>query len=342
LTIRFPAVNLFRVPADSEIARGVSFIVPERVIPVPTSVSHEAQAVLAMGIPGFPDYPKIGDTAAWMTMRALVEDSVIAALAQMTMEIDDVSVEELDVEGITVFVADPPGWDSSDPRVHLEIHGGAFFIGGGECCRAIAIDTAIRRGVRVWAPDYRMPPQHPYPAALDDCLAVYRTLLKERSAEEIVLSGGSSGGNLAVALVLRSRDEGLPLPAAAILLTPHVDLTESGDSFRTNLGVDTVLTSSPMRASLLYAGGRNLRDPYLSPLFGDFTKGFPPSLLASSTRDLLLSSTVRMHRVLRAAGIVAELHILEAAPHGGFMANTPEDEDLEQEVRRFAATYCPL
>jgi acetyl esterase/lipase len=96
-----------------------------------------------------------------------------------------------------------------------------------------------------------------------------------------------------------------------------------------------------MNASLLYADGRSLRDPYLSPLFGDFTKGFPPTLLASSTRDLLLSSTVRMHRAMRAAGVVAELHILEASPHGGFMANTPEDEDLEQEVRRFVASHCP-
>ncbi|HEX4430848.1 MAG TPA: alpha/beta hydrolase [Frankiaceae bacterium] len=327
--------------ADAGIGTGDRLIVPERVIPVPTSVSHEAQAVLAMGIPGFPAYPDVDDTAAWMEIRAAVEDSVIAALAQMTMEIDDVAVEELDVDGITVFVADPPGRDAADPRVHLELHGGAFFIGGGECCRAIAIDTAIRRGMRVWAPDYRMPPQHSYPAALDDCMAVYCTLLKERRAEELVVSGGSSGGNLAAALILRARDEGFPLPAAAILLTPHVDLTESGDSFRTNLGVDTVLTSSPMNASLLYADGRSLRDPYLSPLFGDFTKGFPPSLLASSTRDLLLSSTVRMHRAMRAAGVVAELHILEAAPHGGFMANTPEDEDLEQEVRRFVASHCP-
>jgi monoterpene epsilon-lactone hydrolase len=327
--------------ADSEIGPGAQLIVPARVIPVPTSVSHEAQAVLAMGLPGFPDYPDIDDVEAWIEVRGLVEDSVIAALAQTHTAIDEVKVDELDVDGTTVYVADPPDRDAGDPRVYLEIHGGAFFIGGGECCRAIAIDRAIRAGTRVWAPDYRMPPEHPYPAALDDCLAVYRTLLEGRSAEEIVVGGGSSGANLAAALILRSRDEGLPLPAAAILLTPHVDLTESGDSFQTNLGVDSVLTSSPMRASLLYAGGRSLDDPYLSPLFGDFTKGFPPSLLASSTRDLLLSSTVRMHRALRGAGIVAELHIFEAAPHGGFMANTPEDEDLEEEIRRFVATHCP-
>ena len=145
----------------------------------------------------------------------------------------------------------------------------------------------------------------------------------------------SAGGNLAAALALRARDEGLPLPAALVLMTPEVDLTESGDSFRTNLGVDTVLTRSLMPANLLYAAGHDLADPYLSPLFGDFTKGFPPTLLTAGTRDLFLSNAVRMHRALRAAGIPAELHLLEAAPHGGFFRTSPEELELEAEVRRF-------
>ena len=88
-----------------------------------------------------------------------------------------------------------------------------------------------------------MPPDHPYPAALDDCLTVYRRLLEQQPPEHIVVGGGSAGGNLAAALMLRARDEGLPMPAALVLLTPEVDLTESGDTFQTNLGIDTVLQS---------------------------------------------------------------------------------------------------
>jgi epsilon-lactone hydrolase len=160
-------------------------------------------------------------------------------------------------------------------------------------------------------------------------------LLQQRSPQEIVVGGGSAGANLAAALLLRARDEGLPLPAAAVLLTPEVDLTESGDSFSTNLGIDSVLTRSLMPANLLYAAGTDLAHPYLSALFGDFTKGFPPTLLASGTRDLFLSNTVRMHRALRAADIEAELHVLEAAPHGGFYGSAPEDAALAKEVRRF-------
>jgi acetyl esterase/lipase len=179
-----------------------------------------------------------------------------------------------------------------------------------------------------------MPPDHPYPAALDDCLTVYRALLEDHRPQDIVVEGASAGGNLAAALILRARDEGLPLPAAAVLLTPEVDLTESGDSFQTNLGVDTVLTQSLAVMSALYAAGHDLEHPYLSPLFGDFTKGFPPTFLQTGTRDLFLSNTVRMHRALRAAGIEAELHVFEAMPHGGF-SGAPEDAEASAEARRF-------
>ena len=119
-----------------------------------------------------------------------------------------------------------------------------------------------------------------------------------------------------------------------MLLTPEIDLTEGGDSFQTLLGLDTALTSSLMPANLLYAGGHNLADPYISPLFGDFSKGFPPTLLQSGTRDLFLSNTVLMHRALRRAGVAAELHVFDAATHVMFMAGL-EADDRKREVRQF-------
>jgi acetyl esterase/lipase len=98
--------------------------------------------------------------------------------------------------------------------------------------------------------------------------------------------------------------------------------------------VDTVLQASLMPANRLYAAGHDLAHPYLSPLFGDFAKGFPPTLLTTGTRDLFLSNTVRLHRALRAAGIRAELHVIEAAPHAGFFG-APEDREVDRDVRRF-------
>jgi acetyl esterase/lipase len=192
--------------------------------------------------------------------------------------------------------------------------------------------TAACTGMIHWAVDYRMPPLHPYPAPLDDCIAVYRALLDQRDATDIFVGGGSAGGNLAAALIARAKDEGLPLPAGLVLMSPEVDLTESGDTFATNLGVDNVL-GLLMQANLLYADGRDLRDPYLSPLFADVA-GFPPTFLQAGTRDLFLSNTVRMHRKLRDAGVDAELHVWEAMPHGGF-GGAPEDLDVRIELRRF-------
>jgi acetyl esterase/lipase len=136
-------------------------------------------------------------------------------------------------------------------------------------------------------------------------------------------------------VVLRARDAGLPLPAATVMLSPEIDLTESGDTFQTNNGIDTVMSPGLMPANLLYANGHDLAHPYLSPLFGDFTKGFLPTLLTAGTRDIFLSNAVRMHRALRSAGIQAELHVIEAAPHGGFGGSSPEEAEIDGEVRAF-------
>jgi epsilon-lactone hydrolase len=241
-------------------------------------------------------------------------------------------VETCDAGGARVFDITPLAVAPDQRGIVLDIHGGALILCGGELCRMMGMGSAARLRRRIWSVDYRMPPDHPYPAALDDCIAAYRALLRERSPQEIVVSGASAGGNLAAALMLRARDEGLPLPAGLILGTPEIDLTESGDSFNVNNGVDPGL-SSLMPVNRLYANGHDLSHPYLSPIFGDL-KGFPRTLLTTGTRDLYLSNTVRMHRKLRTAGVPAELHVTEAGPHTGFPGG-PEGQEIEMEIRRF-------
>lgn len=311
--------------------------VPAREIPIPTSISPQAQAQLAQGSMSNPPWPEVGDIAAWRALIAGMDEIGLAGLSMMGQHVQ-AEVEELDADGARVFVVTPKDLPADDQAVYLDVHGGALLWGGGDSCRAMGTITAGTVGARVWAVDYRLPPDHPYPAAVDDCVAAYRALLHRHPAEKIIIGGPSAGGNIAAATILRARDEGLPLPAAAVLLTPELDLTESGDTFSTLLGVDTALTSRLMPANLVYAGGHDLAHPYLSPLFGDFTKGFPPTLLQSGTRDLFLSNTVRMHRALRQAGIEAELHVFEAATHVMFMAG-PESQDRAREVRRFVDRY---
>jgi monoterpene epsilon-lactone hydrolase len=311
--------------------------IPARSIPVPTSISPEAQGFLAMGaLSAGDDYPPLDDPEAWRRLIAeqdamtapFIIDQAAAAAVEMRIET---------IGGIAVNIATPAGAD--DDRVLLDIHGGALIFMGGEACTALTRLAASRSGLRTWGPDYRMAPDHPHPAPLDDCLAVYRSLLEQVPSDRIVIAGSSAGGNLAAALVVRAKDEGVQLPAALVLQTPEVDLTESGDTFATNLGVDPVLR--PLRTvNELHAAGADLTHPYLSPLFAELTD-FPPTMLTSGTRDLFLSNTVRMHRALRRAGCTAELHVFEAAPHGGFFGTAPEDAELFGEVRQFIDRHCP-
>lgn len=303
------------------------------VFPAPQFLSEAARAYLAPQ-PARRPSPALDDKAGWRAHIAAADAAVLPLLNRMGAQ-TAVTVAERDADGARVFDITPPDLPAENRGIVLDIHGGGLIMCGGELCRLMGTNTALRLRQRVWSVDYRMPPDHPYPAALDDCMAAYRALLRERTPADIVVSGGSAGGNLAAALMLRARDEGLPLPAGLYLGTPEADLTESGDSFQTNAGIDPGLASL-MPANLLYADGHDLRHPYLSPLFGDFSKGFPPTLLTTGTRDLYLSNTVRMHRALRAAGIPAELHVTEAGPHTGF-PGSPEGEEIDREVRRFIA-----
>jgi epsilon-lactone hydrolase len=307
-------------------------LIPAREIPVPAFLSPLARAYLKPQ-PAKSSYPAPSDKAAWRDYVAAGDNSILSLIQQISGAASAESLER-DADGARVFEITPPGLDPDDRTVILEIHGGALILCGGELCLMMGIGSANRLGRRVWSVDYRMPPDHPYPAALDDCISAYRALLRERSPGEIIVSGGSAGGNLAAALMLRARDEGLPLPAGLILGTPEIDLTESGDSFHTNDGVDPSLRSL-MPVNLLYANGHDLRHPYLSPLFGDL-KGLPRTILTTGTRDLYLSNTVRMHRALRAAGVEAELHVTEAGPHSGF-PGAPEGQEIDRELRSFLA-----
>ena len=317
-------------------------VVEERRIAFPTSISLEAQAFLSSMVTpdGRPlnlfDPPAPDDREGWVRAKAFAADGLTQMAAARAGALRS-SVETVEMGGAVVHVATPEG-GGTPGRAFLELHGGALVYGDGEPCRIRARETADDHGVRCYAVDYRLPPEHPYPAALDDCVAVYRTLLENYAPENIVIGGVSAGGNLAAATALRARDEGLPRPAALVLLTPELDLTESGDSFQTNQMLDVMLPRPLMNANLLYASGHDLAHPYLSPLFGDFSRGFPPTFLQAGTRDLFLSNTVRMHRALRRAGVPVELHIFEAMPHAGFMG-APEDLELILEVRRFVASH---
>jgi acetyl esterase/lipase len=309
-----------------------------RRVPLPAALSEAAKAMLATPRPAGGPYPALADKIAWRRLIAARNAASAEMSAPFAARLKaEVSAHPL--AGVSTYVARPVGERLiGKDHVVLDIHGGALLFGGGEAnVRFSTAAIALRTGRVAYGVDYRVPPDHPYPAALDDCVDAYRELLQEFGPKRIVVSGTSAGGNLAAALLLRAKDEGLPMPAGAVLLTPELDLTESGDTFDTLMGLDVVLTARLMEMNLLYADGADLAHPYLSPLFGDVT-GFPPTLVQAGTRDLFLSNAVRMHRKLRSAGVRAELHVWEGMPHAGFGGLTPEDREVSAELQAFIAS----
>ncbi|QNG38786.1 alpha/beta hydrolase [Geodermatophilaceae bacterium NBWT11] len=303
-------------------------------VPVPAHLSEQAQAFLANPRPASA-FPDPGDLEGWAAFAAGIEGYIVSMFAGHPLPVAETETE---VGGARVYVLQPEGLPEGDSGpLMLNVHGGGLMSGGGRACALTGAVQALTVGMTTWALDYRMPPQHPYPAGLDDAVAVYRAMLEVRDPADLFISGGSAGANIAAALLVRAKDEGLPMPAAAVLTTPEVDLTESGDTFAVLDGVDNVLASLA-EVNVMYADGHDLAHPYLSPLFADLT-GFPPTFLQSGTRDLFLSNTVRFHRALLAAGVPTELHVFEAMPHGGFGGSSPEDADLNAAVRTFVTAH---
>jgi epsilon-lactone hydrolase len=309
--------------------QSVGIVDPERVIPPPSTISPQAQMHLSSPPPSMgSSAPDLKDKAAW---RALIEQGGAWLLAQMEESAKPfpAKIETHQLARTPLYEVIPENIPSSNERCAIfYVHGGAYIHGAGLAGAYMAQPLAAHAGMRALCVDYRMPPDHPFPTGLDDAVDAYRWALQRHQPESMVIAGGSAGGGLAAAMVLKLRDMGLPMPAACVIATPESDLTEAGDSFRTNAYADVNGGGGSLAASIaLYANGHNLRDPYLSPNFADFTKGFPPTILTCGTRDIFLSNTVLMHRALLRAEVEAELHVWEAMPHGGFFG-APEDQEV--------------
>jgi epsilon-lactone hydrolase len=201
-------------------------------------------------------------------------------------------------------------------RTILYCHGGGYYFCSPVSHRAITFELAARAQADVFSLDYRLAPEHRFPAALDDALAAYRALIDAGIApESIVIGGDSAGGGLALATLIALRDAGDALPAGALLFSPWTDLTCSGASMHTNEGRDPMFHAAVFpRVAELYLGGADRRNPYASPLFAHFD-GLPPLLIQAGDTELLLDDSTRIAEKARAAGVRAELQIWRAVPH---------------------------
>ena len=234
---------------------------------------------------------------------------------------------------------------AAEDRALLYLHGGAWVMGSPRTHRALVADLARRAGVRALAIDYRLAPEHPYPAALDDCAAGYEWLLASGiDPGRIVVAGDSAGGNLALALLLRLRDAGTPLPAGAVLLSPVTDLELGGASHATRKAVDPFFARADLRPFITqYAVAHDLRDPYLSPVGADLG-GLPPLLIHVGDHEVLRDDAVRLGERARAAGVEAWTVVWPGMTHV-FQMQTfllPEARRANREIADFVRARVGL
>ena len=311
--------------------------IPAYSLPVPEDISPEMRALVGAPPAPWDIHPK--NIAEWKELVAKVAAPAKSLLPAMREKLG-VKLEQTTMGGVTVFVLSPQTIaPENQNRVFLHFHGGAYVLNPGEPGTREATLMAAFGRAKVISVDYRTSSDAPYPAALDDCVAVYRELLKTVPANKIAVFGTSTGGGLTMALMLRAKQEGLPLPAAIAPGSPWSDLTKTGDTFYTHNLVDNFQVSYDgylKDSAYLYANGRDLKDPMLSPIYGDL-HGFPPTILTSGTRDLFLSLTVRTHRKLRRAGVDAVLQVFEGLSHAQYSVNpnAPETKEAFEEIAHF-------
>ena len=239
----------------------------------------------------------------------------------------DVTTSSGSLGGIPVVNVEAAGADHA--KVIFYLHGGAYAIGTAASSVGLASDLARRAGARLVTVDYRLAPEHPHPAAIDDAVAAYRGLLDSGvAASAIAIAGESAGAGLAAATLVALKHAGLPQPSAAVLMSPWADLTLSGDSISAKAAVDPALTPEGLRrrADDYVADGDRTAD-LVSPIFADLT-GLPPLLIQAGSHEILLDDATRLAARAAAADVAVTLEVTPGVPHvfQGFAAMLDEGD----------------
>ena len=207
--------------------------------------------------------------------------------------------------------------DGIEPRhVVLYFHGGVYVMGDAFLAADLASQVGRRAGAKVFSVDYRLAPEHPYPAAVDDALAAYRALLDDGIApSDIAFAGESAGGGLAVATLVNARDHGLPLPAAAFVMSPYADLTLAGETMETKREVDPLMSREALQSRVTdYTSGQDAALGLISPIFADLS-GLPSLIIQAGTHEVLLDDAVRLARQAATADVEVTLDMTPRVPH---------------------------
>jgi epsilon-lactone hydrolase len=311
-------------------AQGTAHIT--RVIPLPKTISSQAGEYLARLIP---------DSAPNQTLaeRRARTDAMELHDSEQNRALYPVNIASSKIAGIPVRIVTPIEPIPADKvdRVLINLHGGGFTTDSGSLTESIPIANLTH--TKVVAVLYRLAPENPFPAAVDDSVAVYKELLKTYKPQHIAIYGASAGGILTAEVAVKIKMLGLPLPGVLGIFTGTGDFSRLGDTQAiysvTGLAGHLNPPADGVQWLADYVGSANPKDPVLSPLYADL-HGMPPTLFLTSTRDMMLSGTAILHRAFLRAGVDAQLAVFEALNHGfWYEANLPESKEADEMIARF-------
>ncbi len=313
-------------------AQGTAHIT--RVVPVPQTVSTEAQKFLARPISDVAQSPPVAQQRA-------MTDAWQAKAGEAYRQVYPATVSSATMAGVPVRIITPPviGAGKSD-RVLLNLHGGGFMVDSGSLTETIPIANITQ--TKIVAALYRLAPENPFPAAVDDAIAVYKELLKTYKPKNIAIYGTSAGAILTAETAAKIKQLGLPMPGALGIFSGMGDFSRPGDS-QAIFGLEGLSghLAVPAQGVQLpeYVAKTDAKDPVLSPVYSDL-RGLPPTLFVTSTRDLLLSGTSILHQAFLKAGVDAQLVVFEGLPHA-FWNNVdlPESRDADEIMAHFFDTH---
>ena len=306
---------------------------------IPSTISQEAQAFLrALPDPNHgPAFPDPDEVENWKAVQKAAEARNLE-MQKVLVDRLQPNVTKRDFGGVPVLDIKDRGWEENG-KVLVYTHGGAYTFQSAESTLASSALVADRTGIRVISVDYTLAPHSKWRQTIAQVITVFDELKKQGYAmADIAIYGDSAGGGMAAGVVLKMRDKGMGMPAAVVLWSPWADITETGDTYETlKLAEPTYTYEKHLKHSAdAYADPKDQKNPYVSPVYGDYTKGFPPTLMQGGTKEIFLSNFIRLYQTLDLTGRTLKLDLYEGMPHV-FQAFIPDSPESKMALRKVDA-----
>jgi len=311
---------------------------------IPSTISETAQKTLASyADPKMtPKLPQADDIEGWSAIQAHMEEEELKGSREVAKSLKS-NIREVNLNGVPVLDITPNNYKDNG-KVLVYTHGGAYTLFSAKSTLGFSATMAEVTGMRVVSVDYTTAPHAKWQEITDQVISVFDGLVEQGyDMQDVALFGDSAGGGLASGSVLKMRDQGKQMPSAIVLMSPWSDITETGDTYTTLKDAEPTYTYETVLAPSAdaYADKKDQKHPYVSPVYADYSKGFPPVMIQGGTKEIFLSNFIRHYQALDTAGQTVKLDLYEGMPHvfQGVMLGSPESDTAFKKADTFFKTY---